>query len=159
MTKTLWVPLVAAWLITLGGAFRLGQSFPPGWNKAAQVALLLALHGQTLDLEEHLTMKTLKDDPESLRLWLLEKARKKTGLGVEIVYRYTTKIAADIDKHPDIWECKRREMLLSCWQPGITKIQKIRTPDPLRAPLWNLYLVSPDQARERGVDPWGNGGR
>jgi len=55
---------------------------------------------------------------------------------------------------------KRAICLLPLWVPGQKEIQSTACPYPsIEAPLWNLYLVNPEEAWRRGVGLDGRGGK
>jgi hypothetical protein len=54
----------------------------------------------------------------------------------------------------------RAQTLLRLWKPGQTDIRK--TPNPNgkdESPLWDLYLIDPKGASQRGVSSRGEGGK
>lgn len=94
--------------------------------------------------------KLQNHDPEALHALLWEWARNE-------------KVESNADRaHPslDLLLVCRSGLLLKHWKPGQTDILKTR-PDGFKepCPLWDLYLLNPEEAWKRGVSAFGEGGK
>jgi len=136
MIKKLWVLLSVAWVLTLAGSFILGRSQARGWGKAAQVECLRKMWGQQpFTVEELKQVRSMGNDPEILRAFLLDWANrdiKAADLRVNGEPRETLKgikVGETVQCNIEPWIYAQREKakaFLEAWVPGQTKFTEPR---------------------------------
>lgn len=159
--------LAFLWLLTLGGAFCLGlqtHSIRDRGTSMAQVECLKLMWGNPLTTEHLQKVRQFKEDPEALRAYFLGVLKTEgwwDESGFITSSQKLPKIGEEIKFSRMDRSKPRAAQLLSSWVPGQTDIRATLRPTYLKdkSPLWELYLINPEEAWARGVDDIGAGGR
>jgi hypothetical protein len=154
MKKIVWtVLIIVAWVITLDIAKNVGfNSGYRDWTTAelarrnAQVECLKAMWGRPLTLAQLEKIKSLQQDPEAVRAYLLDSVNSthKTWTSGSLVIPPPPPDGESVDE----FFLERAEGLLKLWTQGQTDITKIPNPweKTDQAALWPIYLTDPTKA-------------